>query len=68
MLEYGEILEFLAKNPPQHDAERDVHASLLELVAQCLRSSECSQSLDPSSIAYRFKPEQSQEPLSSTKN
>ena len=38
MFDYGEILEFLAKHPPQMDEEREVHASLLELMAQCLRS------------------------------
>lgn len=37
MPDYGEILRFLAQNPPQLDAERKVHASLLELLAQCLR-------------------------------
>lgn len=40
MPDYGEILQFLAKNPPQLDAERKLHASLLELLAQCLRSEE----------------------------
>lgn len=40
MPDYGEILDFLAKNPPQHEAERRLHASLLELLAQCLRSEE----------------------------
>ncbi len=40
MLDYGEILDFLAKHPPQIDAEREVHASLLELIAQCLRTAE----------------------------
>lgn len=38
MPDYGEILEFLAKNPPQIAAERDLHASLLELLAKCLRA------------------------------
>jgi hypothetical protein len=38
MPDYGEILAFLAANPPQLDAERELHASLLELLAQCLRS------------------------------
>lgn len=37
MPDYGEILQFLAKNPPQQEAERRLHASLLELMAQCLR-------------------------------
>ena len=38
MHDYGEILEFLAANPPQLAAERELHASLLELIAKCLRS------------------------------
>jgi hypothetical protein len=38
MPDYGEILEFLAANPPQFPAERELHASLLELIAKCLRS------------------------------
>ncbi|MGI9384601.1 MAG: hypothetical protein ACR2PO_15730 [Methyloligellaceae bacterium] len=40
MPDYSEILEFLAKNPPQLAAERQLHASLLELMAQCLRTDE----------------------------
>jgi len=42
MPDYGEILAFLAANPPQLSAERELHASLLELVAQCLRSEQVS--------------------------
>ncbi|MGA7544381.1 MAG: hypothetical protein WBW08_00915 [Methyloceanibacter sp.] len=38
MPDYGEILTFLASNPPQFGAERELHASLLELLAKCLRS------------------------------
>ena len=38
MPDYGEILTFLAANPPQLGAERELHASLLELLAKCLRS------------------------------
>ncbi|MCG8558795.1 MAG: hypothetical protein MI824_03240 [Hyphomicrobiales bacterium] len=38
MPDYAEILEFLAKNPPQLAAERQLHASMLELMAQCLRN------------------------------
>jgi hypothetical protein len=38
MPDYGEILAFLAANPPQLATERELHASLLELLAQCLRS------------------------------
>lgn len=38
MPDYGEILQFLARNPPQLAAERDLHASLLELLAKCLRT------------------------------
>jgi hypothetical protein len=42
MPDYGEILAFLAANPPQLSAERELHASLLELLAQCLRSQQVS--------------------------
>ena len=42
MPDYGEILAFLAANPPQLSAERELHASLLELLAQCLRSERVS--------------------------
>lgn len=38
MANYGEILAFLAANPPQLEDERELHASLLELLAECLRS------------------------------
>jgi hypothetical protein len=38
MADYGEILEFLAANPPQFAGERELHASLLEMIARCLRS------------------------------
>ena len=38
MPDYGEILAFLAANPPRLDVERQLHASLLELLAKCLRS------------------------------
>jgi hypothetical protein len=38
MPDYEEILTFLAANPPELDSERELHASLLELIAKCLRS------------------------------
>ncbi len=38
MPDYGDILAFLAANPPQLATERELHASLLELLAKCLRS------------------------------
>lgn len=38
MPNYSEILAFLADNPPQLESERELHASLLELLAKCLRS------------------------------
>jgi hypothetical protein len=38
MADYGEILEFLAANPPQFAAGRELHASLHEMIAKCLRS------------------------------
>ena len=48
MPDYADILDFLAKNPPQMDAERQLHASLLELMAQCLRDDTPAFSQDPS--------------------
>ncbi|MGZ5863617.1 MAG: hypothetical protein ACXWKB_10110, partial [Methyloceanibacter sp.] len=42
MPDYAEILVFLAANPPQFGAERELHASLLELLAKCLRSEEAA--------------------------
>jgi len=57
MPDYGEILAFLAANPPQHEAERELHASLLELLAKCLRADQVAtddddETLDPSEIRW----------------
>jgi len=58
MPDYGEILAFLAANPPRDDAERELHASLLELLAKCLRSEqvvvgdEDEDTLDPDEIRW----------------
>ena len=49
MPDYGEILAFLAANPPQLSAERELHASLLELLAQCLRSEQVSTDVEDAS-------------------
>jgi hypothetical protein len=49
MPDYGEILAFLAANPPQLSAERELHASLLELLAQCLRTERLSTGGDEAS-------------------
>jgi len=38
MPNYAEILAFLAENPPQLEGECELHASLLELLARCLRN------------------------------
>ena len=40
MPDYSDLLAFLANNPPQRESERRLHASLLELMAQCLRTEE----------------------------
>lgn len=37
MPDYADILTFLASHPPEIPAERQLHASLLELLAECLR-------------------------------
>ncbi|MGH6736590.1 MAG: hypothetical protein ACRECX_11000 [Methyloceanibacter sp.] len=58
MPDYGEILAFLAANPPQAEAERELHASLLELLAQCLRAEQVAtgddgeEDLDPGEIRW----------------
>jgi hypothetical protein len=46
MPDYGEILTFLAANPPEMASERELHASLLELLAKCLRSEETAENAD----------------------
>ncbi|MEL7542416.1 MAG: hypothetical protein AAGJ70_01445 [Pseudomonadota bacterium] len=45
MFDYGEMLRYLADNPPGSEAERNVHASLLELIAACVRD-DCAPSDD----------------------
>lgn len=56
MPDYGEILAFLAANPPQAEAERELHASLLELLAKCLRAEQVvtdnDDMLDPGKIRW----------------
>jgi hypothetical protein len=56
MPDYGEILAFLAANPPQVEAERELHASLLELLAKCLRADQVAtdgdDTLDPAEIRW----------------
>ena len=51
MADYGEILEFLAANPPQFAAERELHASLLEMIAKCLRSDSLADDEDEAQLA-----------------
>jgi hypothetical protein len=46
MPDYEEILTFLAANPPALAAERELHASLLEMIAKCLRSDAVEQDED----------------------
>ncbi len=50
MPDYADLLDFLANNPPQLESERQLHASLLELMAQCLRTeaTACEQTVDNS--------------------
>lgn len=56
MPDYGEILAFLAANPPQAETERELHASLLELLAKCLRAEQLvtdnDDVLDPGEIRW----------------
>lgn len=46
MPDYADILRFLASHPPEIPAERQLHASLLELLAGCLRG-------DPAAIGMK---------------
>ncbi len=54
MPDYGEILRFLAQTPPQTNAERQMHASLLELVAECLRSDDPEALSEARQVSDRF--------------
>ncbi len=49
MPDYSEILKFLAEHPPQIAAERELHASMLELLSQCLRGSHTGLGFEESS-------------------
>jgi hypothetical protein len=40
MAEYQDILRFLALNPPHHEPEKRLHASVLETLARKLRGEE----------------------------
>jgi hypothetical protein len=46
MPDYADILRFLADNPPGPTAERNLHASLLELIANCLRAEDEANALE----------------------
>lgn len=54
MPDYGEILRFLAQTPPQTNAERQMHASLLELIAECLRSDDPQALSEAREVRDRF--------------
>ena len=42
--DYRDLLTFLARHPPELDTERELHASLLELLAKDLREGRKDQS------------------------
>jgi hypothetical protein len=54
MPDYGDILRFLAQTPPQTNAERQMHASLLELIAECLRSDDAEALAEARRVRDRF--------------
>lgn len=54
MPEYEEILRYLSENPPHADAERYVHASLLELLANCLRDEKPIIDVVPQGVASQL--------------
>ncbi len=55
MLEYGELLRYLADNPPGSEAERRVHASMLELIATCVRDEQPDSSPDQSNALTQMR-------------
>lgn len=48
MMDYGELLRYLADHPPGNTTERCVHASMLELIATCIRDEQVDEVTDPS--------------------
>lgn len=54
MTEYEEILIYLAENPPHVDGERHVHASMLELLANCIRDEKPITEVMPQSLAAQL--------------
>jgi hypothetical protein len=58
MPDYGDILRTMANTPPLNNAERQLHASLLELLAQCLRADELDIVIDQAAVSEHF-PERS---------
>ena len=53
MPDYGDLLRFLAQNPPALEAERRVHASLLELLGACLRDAPDTPLIDETPVGGR---------------
>lgn len=54
MQEYEEILRYLSENPPHMDSERNLHASLLELLANCLRDEKSIIDMVPQGVAHQL--------------
>jgi len=55
MIDYGELLRYLADNPPDTQAERRVHASMLELIATCVRDEQKEASPDQSAALMQLR-------------
>ena len=55
MPDYGDLLRFLAQNPPALEAERRVHASLLELLGACLRDAPDTVLIDETPVSDRSR-------------
>ena len=55
MMDYGELLRYLADNPPDSPAERRVHASMLELIATCMRDEHGEKGADSSKALAQLR-------------
>lgn len=54
MPEYGDLLIYLASHPPEGPAERRVHASMLELIAACMRDDRLAEPVELAALRARY--------------
>ncbi len=54
-MDYGALLRYLADNPPGSSTERRVHASMLELIATCVRDEQHDKVADTASALAQLR-------------